>query len=364
MKTSVGVDGRRALGALYRLGTLTAPQLAVLEGMPRSTAQEVLQALRKNKLVDQRDQKPSWENRRRGRAPAHFYLHKRSGGQAILHGAEAAGVRLKGRKDEKEALERYARCGMPYQIPHRYLGNSACVALINDAKGTESVDISSLDMHAECYEDFPLTSEGDRKIYPDGIFTVSWGNLAQRFHLETETNERRADLLAKIDAYSARWLSLRTAVVAEHERELRARFRVTDDARAQKFAETWIPVGFSGLAPVVFVYPTAETAARMRLYTFNAVRESRASLTRYLRLSKKWEGHGIYPGWFFLFAGLNELQAGALDSYCMPVSAFDDEWGRFEVPLRACASVVEQCYRLDDDLRISWEEKIAAGHDS
>ncbi len=364
MKTSVGVDGRRALGALYRLGTVTAQHLATLEGMPRSTAQEVLQALQKNKLVDQRDQKPPWETRRRGRAPAHFFLHTRGGGQAILHGAEAAGARLRGKRDRQQAMERYARCGMPYQIPHRWLGNAACVELVRRAARVEGVAVAASEINSESSDEFPLRIANTRKIYPDGVFPISFGGVPQRFYMEAETNERRADLLAKMDAYSSLWLTMRDEAVSERKRVLQYRFRVPDDARAQGFAETWVPIGFSGLTPVVFVYPSAEMAARMRLYAFNAVKAGRASLTSYLRLSERWEAHGIRPGWFFLFAGLDDLQADALGPCFMPVSAFDEEWGGFEAPLKACASMVEECYRLENDLRISWEEKVEAGHAS
>lgn len=300
-RTSVGVNGPVALDLLYRLGSLTKSHLATFADMGKSQAQATLQGLRENKICEQRNQKTKCSSRR-GRAPAHYYLSKRSGGEGILEGAAAAGIETRGKRSQKAALDRYSNFGVPSQVSHVWLRNEYFSWLVTGTREMAGTVVASpATLQGESCADFPLGQKvpgsSSSLVYPDGRFCLRLAHnrsaeSARSFYVEAENSPRRAEAKRKVENYTNAWRQL------------------------IRHGSTTHGMVDAGYGPVVFVYPRGSDALSVRDYVRDRIaREQRedtseAYLTP-LRLLKEAFGRMsiLYdPGQFFLFVGLDEIR--------------------------------------------------------
>lgn len=342
--TSVGFNGALAQDLMYRLGGLTAEQLATLGGLSRSAAGKTLRGLLRSKLADQRAVKMAW-GPRRGRPRSVYYLSHRNYASGIVEGAFAAGVEV----TEKQARARYARCQMPARAAHCWLRNELFHVLVADAEIEEGIRVDSRELWAESAPGFPLVGQRGRPIFPDGSFEVHWpadppaggsatrrttrGILSGRFLVEAETRTRTRAVTEKVEAYASSW-------------------RERSPARAR---------------PVVFVLPRAAEARTLGDRIRGAARaeaEARAearvppaggySLSEYGMLDGELHRAAgdavprLRAGWFFAFVGLDELRArGAFAPCFLPLEPLPADIGGREVEPWALAAAGDALARRD-----------------
>lgn len=306
-RTSVGVNGPAATDLLFRLGSLTAPHLAEIASLSKSSAQATLQNLRENGICDQRDKPLPWREERRGRGQAHYFLSKKSGGTGVLEGAASAGVETRGKKSQKKVLDRYSFFGVPEHVTHCWLRNEFYVWLLKGARSfPDRVLVPTGEFYGESCAAFPLGvpgagSAGREKgtVRPDGRFDFGLpakrGNSYVRsFYVEAETNPRRAEAKRKTDRYLEAWWSV--IGFGKSPRELVA----------------------GGFGPTIFVYPDARVAKGMRDYVRRRLDEEQKAAdadpvasSPLKRLRETFVRMGVEhdPGRFILFVGMDEIHA-------------------------------------------------------
>ena len=316
--------------------------------MTRSTAGKTLKSLERSRLADQKKPKlPPWA-RGPGRPHSVYYLSRGNYDSAIVEGAFAAGI-----EQEKRGRRLYARCQMPARATHAWLRNEFYRLLVEHCEEAGAV-VPPGRMWSESDPTFPVsgpTTQGPAgPVYPDGSFEVSWGpDLRCGFLVEAETRSRPAEVLDKIERYARVWNSWSTNTPQTLDgREAPVRI-----------------LNYQGFKPVVFVLPKARTAAglRQQVRAIAAEEAARVPLERkvlknYLLLDGAWRKvcadfgieFGFRVGWFFLFAGLDELKArGAFSSVYKPVvpSPQMDGGSAEEVDLRETADEVASAHEVD-----------------
>ncbi len=308
---AVGLHGARLTSALYRVGCATAPELAALVGIPRRAANEQLLALLRSGYAARVRSWPSWHPDPVGRAPDVYHLERRG----VELGAAECGV-----EDEDLARRRYKRCRVPASLSHVELRTAYYDELAAACGASRGAWL--LEAWAEHAPVYPLREAaaapgisalaGSRRgeVQPDGMVVLaveapgaSREALGLRMHLEAETGSRKtSDAAVKAAAYA-----LRDA----------ARCRAREPAgRPPRGAYLSAPEG--GWEPVIFLAPTARAAGRMRE---RAARDlpSHPWASPFLRAMAGQ--HGVHPGWFVLFVGLDEARgSGALSAVYRPLT--------------------------------------------
>lgn len=116
-------------------------------------------------------------------------------------------------------------------------------------------------------------------------------------------------------------------------------------------------LGYEDFAPVIFLLPSARTAANLRKYVRAAAsdeasrpHDQRKMLPMYSSLDEAWKKlcaeRGIEPdfrvGRFFLFVGLDELTTeGAFSKVFRPAESYPEEYGGEEIDLLTSAEDAE-----------------------
>ena len=320
---SFGERGYEALELAFRLGGFTPAQHARFTGTDVRRSRRILAPLSRYKLVEQAPIPTP------GRSALFHHLSKKDGGKAIVMAAQRTGM-IK----EREASGQYKLFQLPARAEHHHERNEFYLALVEAVASDGGAEVPLSEMWGESYPEFPLRGEGRpraqerenarmvyERIYPDGMFTVRWPDLAgleQEYSIELEMRSRSKKVASKLDAYAGRWLRL------QHE-----------DGRT---------LAFEGFWPVIFVLPTRQRARAMRDRLRDQLREQTlgqvqqqvreqmleqvdggAGLGRYQRLRVLLKERGVSPGWFVLFTSSEEVRDEALGKIYRPLVRYDED---------------------------------------
>ena len=329
---------------MYRLGGLTAPQLADLIGISDPAASRTLKTLERSRLAEQNAVK-AWWHPNSGRPRSFYYLSSRDSGRGVTYGAYLAGE-----ENERRARASYKLAQLPARAAHASLRNEFYLLLRDDVgsfeteEGEEPLDVPVADLWSETHEDFPLLDSGTvlharknartkfGRIYPDGYFTVDFSAARScRYLLEVETQSRTRKLLAKLDGYGS-----------HYHRRLR------EDGGAMP---DW-------LSPVVFLFRTPSTAEHAREAVSEAIGDGSPALSRYLGFRDVASiSRGLRIDRLVLFANLEELkEGGALGGGYRALEPYPEGRGgvsaeRLRVDLEAAAEELERVLAPDDEER-------------
>ena len=316
---SFGERGYEALELAFRLGGFTPAQHARFVGVDGRRSRRILAPLSQYKLTEQAPIPTP------GRSALFHHLSKKDAGKAIVMAAQRAGVK------EREAGDQYKLFQLPGRAEHHHERNEFYLSLLEATAADGGAEVPLSEMWGESYPEFPLRGEGRpraqerenarmvyERIYPDGIFTLRWPGLEQRFLVEIERRTRSAKVISKLDGHAGRWLRLQGTGVP--------------------------PLGFERFWPLLFLLPTRRRAVAMRDRVREAVLAKSVEVSRWVALVARLKeiGAAAPAGGFVLFASMEDVgtvgaAGGVPGSMWMPLVDYPPDWGGEQVALRTVA---------------------------